>query len=120
MRFLVDESCDAVVLRALRDAGWNVIAVSEQCAGATDPDVIALASNEQRILVTEDKDFGQLVYASGQGHCGVILLRYPFPLASSTAISLVDLLKKHGQSLAGAFVVVRPGSARIVTPPLPS
>lgn len=119
MRFLVDESCDAAVLHALRDAGWDVIAVSERCLGAADTDVMALASSDDRILVTEDKDFGQLVFASGRGHCGVVLLRYPFPLAALIAATLVALIRKRGGSLAGAFVVLRPGSARITQPPFP-
>jgi predicted nuclease of predicted toxin-antitoxin system len=119
MRFLVDESCDAAVLCALRTANWDVTAVAEQCAGAPDSDVIALAAGEQRVLVTEDKDFGQLVFASGRGHCGVVLLRYPFPLAARVATTLVALVREHGESLAGSFVVVRPGGARISNPPFP-
>ena len=42
-----------------------------------DSDVIALAVREERTLITEDKDFGQLVYAHGHGSRGVILIRYP-------------------------------------------
>lgn len=117
MRFVVDESCDAAVLRALRGAGWDVVAISERIPGATDLEVIAIALSEGRVLVTEDKDFGQLVYAAGREHAGVILLRYSFPLASSMATSLVHLVHEHDQSLSGAFVVLRPGSARIVTSP---
>ncbi len=117
MHFLIDESCDAVFLRALREAGWNVLSVSERCPGEADSEVIALACRDTRILVTEDKDFGQLVFASGRGHCGVILLRYPFPLAERMAAALVVLVREHGNTLAGAFVVLRPGSARITPSP---
>ena len=118
MRFLVDESCDAVFPRALCKAGWDVRSVSERCLGAADSEVIALACSDDRILVTEDKDFGQLVFASGRGHCGVVLLRYPFPLAERMAAALVALAMEHGSNLAEAFVVLRPGSARITQPPL--
>ncbi|MCZ7624748.1 MAG: DUF5615 family PIN-like protein [Candidatus Methylomirabilis sp.] len=66
MRFLVDEGCDYGVVRALRVAGYDVHAISEMSPRAEDTDVIALAAREERIVLTEDGDFGQLVYAHGQ------------------------------------------------------
>ena len=60
MRFLADESCDFRVVRALRAAGHDVVAVMEVMPGASDEAVIALAVGERRIFVTEDRDFGQL------------------------------------------------------------
>jgi len=77
MRFLADESCDFAIVRALRAAGHDVVAVTERLPGAEDQAVIDLAVREERILLTEDKDFGQLVHASRGGGRGVILLRYP-------------------------------------------
>jgi len=64
VRFLADESCDFAVVRALREAAFDVVAVVEHSPGATDDQVIALSVNEQRVLLTEDKDFGQLVFAA--------------------------------------------------------
>lgn len=63
MRFLADESCDFAVVKALREAGHDVAAVRDSSRGAADEVVINLAVRENRILLTEDKDFGQLVYA---------------------------------------------------------
>lgn len=63
MRFLADESCDFAVVRALRAAGHDVRAVAEAMPGGDDEDVIALAARDHRLLLTEDKDFGQLVFA---------------------------------------------------------
>jgi predicted nuclease of predicted toxin-antitoxin system len=77
MRFLADESCDFRVVRGLRAAGHDVTAVIEISPGASDEAVIELAVRERRIFITEDPDFGQLVYASGQPTAGVILLRFP-------------------------------------------
>ncbi|MGH8727248.1 MAG: DUF5615 family PIN-like protein [Burkholderiales bacterium] len=65
MRFLADESCDFRVVRELRDSGHDVTAILELMPGALDEAVIALALREDRVLITEDKDFGQLVYAAG-------------------------------------------------------
>jgi predicted nuclease of predicted toxin-antitoxin system len=66
VRFLADESCDYGVVRALRAAGYDVHAVSEVSPRADDTEVIAAAAREERIVLTEDRDFGQLVYAHGQ------------------------------------------------------
>ncbi|HZD88600.1 MAG TPA: DUF5615 family PIN-like protein, partial [Pseudolabrys sp.] len=68
MRFLADESCDFRVVRALREAGHDVLAVTDVATGAEDSSVIDIAAREQRIFVTEDRDFGQLVYAAATPH----------------------------------------------------
>ena len=54
MKFLADESCDFAVVRTLRDAGYEVLAISDVSPGASDDAVIALAAQENRILLTED------------------------------------------------------------------
>jgi hypothetical protein len=64
LRFLADESCDFGVVRALRAAGFDVLAVGEFMKRSVDRDLIEQAKREERILITEDKDFGWLVFAS--------------------------------------------------------
>ncbi len=66
MNFLADESCAGPVLRALREAGHDVVAISEVARGAADEQVLERALNEKRVLITEDRDFGELVYAQGR------------------------------------------------------
>jgi hypothetical protein len=66
MRFLADESCDFSVVRALRSADHDVVAIAEISPREEDPSVMECAVGESRILITEDKDFGQLVYARMQ------------------------------------------------------
>ncbi len=61
LRFLADESCDFTVVRALRSKGYDVLAVSEYMQRSVDRDLIEQAHHENRILLTEDKDFGWLV-----------------------------------------------------------
>ena len=75
MRFLADESCDFAVVRALRAAGHDVAAIAEEQPGLTDRDVIARAESESRIVLAEDKDFGQLSFSAGGGSVGCVLLR---------------------------------------------
>lgn len=65
MRLLAHESCDAAITRALRDAGHDVTAVVDTLRGADDRTVLEAAMRERRFLLTEDKDFGELVFAGG-------------------------------------------------------
>ncbi len=59
---MADESCDFAVVRALRSDGYDVLAVSEHTHRSEDPEVIEQAARDNRILLTEDKDFGRLVF----------------------------------------------------------
>ena len=72
LRFLADESCDFVVVRALRSKGYDVLAVSEYMRRSDDRDLIEQSYRENRVLLTEDKDFGWLVFASHAVSAGVI------------------------------------------------
>ena len=68
---MADESCAGPVIRALREAGHDVIAIAESAKGASDEAVIERALAERRVLITEDRDFGELVYARGRSSAGV-------------------------------------------------
>jgi predicted nuclease of predicted toxin-antitoxin system len=117
VRFLADESCDFNVVRALREAEFDVLAVVEVIPRATDVQVIELAVVEDRILLTEDKDFGQLVYASAETSPGVVLIR--FPARQSVSAATLELIRRRGEQLRGSFVVLQPGRVRIGRPRLP-
>lgn len=113
MRFLADECCDFAVVRSLRHDGHDVLAVSEFQQSSVDKQVMELALSEDRILITEDKDFGWLVFAARVNSPGVILIRFPASAKASLPQAIVTLVGEHASRLAGAFVVLRPGSARI-------
>ena len=113
MRFLADECCDFAVVRALRAEGHDVLAVSDFQHRSVDKQIMELALNESRILLTEDKDFGWLVFAGRVNSPGVILIRFPAPARGLLSEAVVKLVRDHASQLAGAFVVLRPGSARI-------
>lgn len=113
MRFLADESCDFVVVRALRAAGHDVSAVSEFQQRSIDEQLMNLANSEGRILITEDKDFGWLAFAAHVNAPGVILIRFPGLSRATLGSSVLRIVTDHGAQLHGAFVVVRPGSVRI-------
>jgi len=112
MRFLADESCDFSVVRALRSADHDVVAIAEISPREEDPSVMERAVGESRILLTEDKDFGQLVYARMQRTGGVVFIRFPARARRSLPGTVVELVRRRGDSLIGNFTVVQPGRAR--------
>ena len=117
MRFLADDSCDFAAVRALRTAGHNVIAVAEISPRADDERVLELAVRGRRVLLTEDKDFGQLVFADRRATAGVVLLRFPAPARSRLGDAVVELVEAHGSELVRRFVVLQPGRVRFVPAP---
>ena len=113
MRFLADESCDFAVVRALRAAGHDIAAVADISPQADDETVMDLAVRDERLLITEDKDFGQLVYANARASGGVVFLRFPAKARAAMAKAVVELVRRRGDHLLGRFVVVQPGRIRI-------
>lgn len=112
VRFLADESCDFIVVRALRGKGYDVLAVSEYMRHSVDSELIEQAHRENRVLLTEDKDFGWLVFVSHSVSAGVILIRFPNNLRSTLGQFMLELVEKYGSELKNAFVVVQPGQIR--------
>ena len=117
MRFLADENVDFAVVRSLRSAGHDVRALAEETTRTVDAEVIALASRERRILLTEDKDFGWLAFVVGVGSEGVILVRFPGTARQGLGPAVLSLVAKHGEHLRGSFTVLQPGHTRITPGP---
>jgi predicted nuclease of predicted toxin-antitoxin system len=112
MRFLADESCDFAVVRALRSADHDVLAIAEVSPREEDQDVMERAVREGRLLITEDKDFGQLVYAKMEKTGGVIFIRFPARVRRSLPATVVEVVRRRGQRLIGSFTVLQPGRVR--------
>jgi predicted nuclease of predicted toxin-antitoxin system len=116
-RFLADESCDFAVVRALRATRFDVVAVGEQAPGATDERVIELARSESRILLTEDRDFGRLVFAAGHPTRGVIFIRFSAGRRSELPGRVLDLVARESSRLNTSFTVISPERVRITALP---
>ena len=69
------------------------------------------------MLLTEDKDFGQLVFAAARQSSGVVLLRWPVSARGTLGSALVGFVATQGDSLTGSFAVVEPGRARVTRSP---
>ena len=106
MRFIVDESTGMAVVRFLRGLGYDVIAVSETMPQAKDIDILGKAFEEKRILITNDKDFGELIYR-GQHLCyGVLLLRLRDESPANRVRVVRNVVKHYLERLPGNFIVV--------------
>jgi predicted nuclease of predicted toxin-antitoxin system len=101
------------IVERLRQAGHEVLYIAEMEPGIDDDMILAQANARQALLVTLDKDFGELVYRQGLVHAGVILLRLA-GLSPETKASLVaQVMQQRGREMVQAFSVVSPGIVRI-------
>lgn len=103
---LVDECCRKRLIEALREQGLDVAAVWEIARSAKDPEVLRLAVAEQRILVTDDKDFGELVVKDQLPFVGVILMRTSTDDGDVQARLILDVLRSDPKLVDGAIVVI--------------
>ena len=113
MRFIVDESAGAAVVMVLRDLGHDVLAVADVMPQADDSSILARARAETRIIVTNDKDFGELVFRSGHDHGGVILLRLHDERSANRVRVVQAVLQQAGDDVAERFIVATDTHIRI-------
>lgn len=93
MTFMADENFPRPALTALRNAGWEVFSVAEECPGISDEDVAAVCSQSERVLLTFDKDFGELVFHRRlPAGSGVVLFRFTPESADEVADAAMALL----------------------------
>ena len=94
-----------------------MVAIAEIARGATDDQVLELALKAKRVLITEDRDFGELVYARGRSSAGVILVRFPSQARRAKSATVIEAVSRLGSRLQYAFTVVEPGRVRISNRP---
>ncbi len=119
MRFLVDECTGPGVAAWLRQQSYDVFSVFDQARGADDDTLIQRALSESRVLITNDKDFGEMVYRERRLHRGVIFLRLADERTAVKIAVLQALLENHAARLPDNFVVVTENRVRFATAPSP-
>lgn len=113
MRFLADENFPMAAVTASGDAGHDVSWVHATAAGMRDADVLAWALRERRVLLTFDKDFGQLARNSAlPAECGIVLFRLQMPPSAEAGARLSKVLADR-DDWHGHFSVVEPGRIRM-------
>ena len=106
MKFITDENLGIQIPRYLKSLGYNVISVIEVALSKPDTDILNIANKENRILLTTDKDFGELVFKEKLTHAGVILLRLKDESVKNKKRVLLRELKL-GKNFGGKFTRVR-------------
>ncbi len=113
MRFVADESVDGPIVYRLRADGHEVEYVAELSPGIKDPEVLSIARDRSVVLITADKDFGELIFRNSLAHAGLVLLRI-WDLDETQSVDLVSaFIRDHAASLPGAVSVVTSTGARI-------
>ena len=106
MRWLVDECVDASVAKLLREAGQDLVYMSDVAPRAADVEVMSRADRENRLLLTEDKDFGDLVFRQAKRVPGIVLLRIPPLRRALKGPRLIAAIERFGETLLGRYTVV--------------
>ena len=107
MKLLIDVGVGRSVEEFLKAAGHEVISVRELDPRMKDVDILDLATREGCLVITTDKDFGELVFRSGHKHAGVLLLR----LEKMEVVR--EIFASYGEELLGSFSVYQSGRLRI-------
>jgi predicted nuclease of predicted toxin-antitoxin system len=113
VKLLADENVDAAVVTWLRAEGHDVRYAAEDVQATPDPEVLRIATEQGRILLTSDRDFGEIVFRMGQATVGLILLR----LQAASQGARLAMLQPHWpeveRRVVGAFVVVMRDRLRV-------
>lgn len=113
MNFLADEGIDKQIVDRLRQDGYVVVYIAEEAPGITDDVILDMANQQSALLLTRDKDFGELVYRMNRVTQGVLLVRLD-GLHSDTKANLVSTaVATHGLEMIQAFTIISPGNIRI-------
>jgi predicted nuclease of predicted toxin-antitoxin system len=113
MILLADENVDAPIVAALRVRGHRVNYVRELDPGIDDHAVLSLANAENSLLLTSDKDFGELVFRQRLVHSGVVLYRLAGLSMQRKSRIIADAFAAHGNEMHGAFSLITAGHIRI-------
>ena len=113
MKFLVDECAGRHIGQWLHSQGYDTIAISETTPGLPDDAVLLKAFTEDRILITADKDFGEMIFRNKHQHRGIILIRLEQEDLTTKIAAIGTLLNLYSHDLYGNFTVVTEKSIRI-------
>lgn len=113
MNLLADESVDKPIVDRLRQDNHSVLYIADLDPSIDDNAVLHQANQNSALLITQDKDFGELIFRMGQIHAGVVLLRLAGLSAETKARTISTVFADRGHELLSAFSVISPGKIRI-------
>jgi predicted nuclease of predicted toxin-antitoxin system len=110
MRFLADENVSRLVVERLRLAGHDIASIPN--LGASDSAVLAAARDQDLVLITDDRDFGELVIRQKLRAVGVVLIELDRLSNVAEADRVTDAISSHAEKLAGHLAVIEPARVR--------
>ena len=113
MNLVADEGVERQIVEKLRQDGHAVVYVAELAPSISDDEVLQQANDRQAVLVTIDKDFGELVFRLNRVAAGVILIRLEGLMSATKATIVAQAIRDHETEIFGAFSVISPGMIRI-------
>ena len=113
MRVLADENVDGVLVRFLRNQGHDIFWMAESGPGTGDAKIVSIAQSEGRVILTFDRDFGELIFRHAHAAPGVVFLRLSSRSPEGLLESFRAVWPRIEQSSVGHFIVVRNGKVRI-------
>jgi len=112
-KFLIDESSGRKLFEFLRDAGYEVRFVTDIMPTASDEEVLTFAEKEDRILITNDKDFGEIIFRLNRPSSGVILLRLKDDFPQNRQKYISNILENFSDKLKSNFIIVTENRIKI-------
>jgi len=113
LKLVADESVDRQIVDRLRQDGHAVWYVAEMATGIGDQAVLGMANREEAVLLTADKDFGELVYRQRLVNPGVILVRLSGVPPEAKAETVAKAINLHSAEFAHGFAVISPAAIRV-------
>lgn len=113
IKFLIDECTGSKVAEWLENQGYEVYSVFDENRGISDEEIIQKAFEEEWVLITNDKDFGELIFKNAYKHCGVIFLRLNNERYLNKINYLEKLLLNHPDDIKDKFIVLTETTVRI-------
>lgn len=111
---VADEGVEGRIVAVLRASGYPVTYIAESFPRMDDTDILALTVSSNSVLITKDKDFGELVFKEKKPHSGIVLIRLPEEMPTPRKAELVlDAFQKHGLEFPDAFSVIDERFVRI-------
>lgn len=113
MVIVADENVDFGIVKLLRTENFSVLSISEKYNGITDMEVLEIAVKEDALLITEDKDFGELAFRLKYKHNGILLIRLSDLPRKERIRNAFEIIKEHSEKLKNNFSVLSAQGLRI-------
>lgn len=112
---IFDENIESHWIRLVKNAGLDYFSISEQCFGITDREVIEIAKEKKGLIVTEDKDFGELIFSCGIENVSVLFMRFDQPQYSQIEHYFLKCIEDYLKNPKPCFITITKNKIRIRT-----